>query len=92
MIAIDIDFGQMFRIKRVFDRQRVKPKMVLNPLQQAIIGLMQPNPDEIIWPRDMRNGFAQVDFLRGLTIMIEARRNRSHASASAMSARLLAKP
>jgi hypothetical protein len=62
----------------------MKAKMVLNALKCTIVGFMQPNPDEIFWLGDMRNWFAKVDFLRDLAIMVEAGRNRGHASASAI--------
>ena len=78
VIAVSFDLRQMLRVERILDRQRMKPEMLLNAFQRAVVGLVQTNPDEIRWLPDMRDGLGQVDFLDNLAVMIELGSDGAH--------------
>ena len=66
--------------------------MILHAFKHTVIGFMQTDPDEVGWPRDMRYRLNEVDLVRDLPIMVQARGDSCHASASAINLRLFDRP
>jgi hypothetical protein len=92
MIAINLKLGQMARVKRILDRQRVKAEMFLYPLQRTVVRIVEPDPDEIARLIAMGYRLADIDVGYKSTVAIEAGSNDAQASASAMSLRLFSMP
>ena len=52
--------------------------MFLYPLQRAIIGFVQPDPDEILWLFDVRNGLSKIKIDEFLSVAINSGGNDAH--------------